>query len=145
MLQLTNLQVILAKAILNCTESEYAINSTGINVGSSRKKPMIISPLATHESRAAPSPSFTSPSAVTPKFFEQGVGTQVMLASMSSQAKELLIDHARRKMQEADVSKLKECLEKVPIAIYSFKLEINSHFSNIYRTGLLVTLLTMIN
>ncbi len=74
---------------------------------------MVVSPLATHESRAVRSSSFTSPTSVVPKFFERGVGTQVMLASMSSQAKELLLDHARRMMREVDVAKLRESLEQV--------------------------------
>ena len=36
-----------------------------------------------------------------------------MLASMSSRAEELLLDHARRKMSANDVTTLKESLEKV--------------------------------
>lgn len=80
---------------------------------------MVTSPLATHETRAftsspspVPSPD-SSPVKVKPKFFEKGVGTQVMLANMSSQAKQLLFDKARRILSEEDVEILKEDLVQV--------------------------------
>ncbi len=47
------------------------------------------------------------------KFFERGLGTQVMLASMTSQAKQLLYDKARRVLSEEDVEILKEDIEQV--------------------------------
>ncbi len=81
---------------------------------------MVVSPLATHEARASgssPSP-VSSPDAGGPlkiksKFFERGLGTQVMLASMTSQAKQLLYDKARRVLSEEDVEILKEDIEQV--------------------------------
>ena len=84
------------------------------------RKQMSISPLATHGARAASSPAaggggrFT----VTPKFFEKGVGTQVMLSSStSSPAKELLFDKARRLLEEDEVDSLKDNVQEVCITI----------------------------
>ena len=80
---------------------------------------MVVSPLATHETRAStssPSP-MSSPDMgslkVKPKFFERGIGTQVMLASMTSQAEQLLFDKARRLLSKEDVEILKEDFEQV--------------------------------
>ena len=51
---------------------------------------------------------------VTPKFFEKGVGTQVMLSSTtSSLAKELLFDKARRLLDEDDADFLRDCTQQV--------------------------------
>ena len=94
---------------------------------------MVLSPLATHEARASttsspspipssPSPIPSSPSPVPSpdngssaraKFFERGVGTQVMLANVSAQAKQLLYDKARRVLSGEDVKILKEDLIQV--------------------------------
>ena len=80
------------------------------------RKQMSISPLATHEARAVSSPvaggegKFT----VTPKFFEKGVGTQVMLSSTtSSLAKEMLFDKARRLLEEDEVDSLRDNAQQV--------------------------------
>ena len=83
-----------------------------------RRKPMVVSPLATHESRASSTSQFTSPTSVTQKFFERGIGTQVMLASSSSQAKQLLLDHVRRVLDEEDVITMRESLKKVSLRGY---------------------------
>ena len=85
------------------------------------KKQMTVSPLATHETRASttssPSPlsrpSPDMPTKAKPKFFERGLGTQVMLANISSQAKQLLFDKARRQLSEEDAEILKEDLIQV--------------------------------
>ena len=86
---------------------------------------MILSPLATHETRAStasPSPvsspdsgsnGSNSPFKVKSKFFEKGLGTQVMLANVSSQAKQLLFDKARRVLSEEGVEILREDLIQV--------------------------------
>jgi hypothetical protein len=50
---------------------------------------------------------------VKSKFFEKGLGTQVMLANISSQAKELLFDKARRVLSEEGVEILREDLIQV--------------------------------
>ena len=47
------------------------------------------------------------------KFFEKGLGTQVMLANISSQAKQLLFDKARRVLTEEGVEILREDLVQV--------------------------------
>ncbi len=88
------------------------------------KKQMALSPLAIHETRASttsspsplssPSPDLPAgPMKVKPKFFERGLGTQVMLANVSSQAKQLLFDKARRQLSEEDAEILKEDLVQV--------------------------------
>ena len=80
------------------------------------RRPMSISPLATHEARATSSPVLGPEGrlTVTPKFFEKGVGTQVMLSSTtSSLAKELLFDKARRLLEEDDVDELRDNTQKV--------------------------------
>lgn len=86
---------------------------------------MVLSPLATHETRASttsPSPvsspdsgsnDSSSPLKVKSKFFERGLGTQVMLANVSSQAKQLLFDKARRVLSEEGVEILREDLVQV--------------------------------
>lgn len=79
---------------------------------------MSISPLATHEARAASTPvpatGLEGRLKVTPKFFEKGVGTQVMLSSTtSSLAKELLFDKARRLLEEDDVDSLRDSAQEV--------------------------------
>lgn len=75
---------------------------------------MVVSPLAMHETRAFPSsPSPTSSPKVKPKFFEKGLGTQVMLANISSQAEQLLFDKARRILSKEDLEILKEDLVQV--------------------------------
>lgn len=82
------------------------------------RKPMVVSPLATHESRAPSTSPFTSPTSVTQRFFERGIGTQVMLASSSgSQAKQLLLDHARRLLIEEDVITMRKRLKKVSVRV----------------------------
>lgn len=94
------------------------------------KKTMAVSPLATHEARASttssPSPvSSPSPDAhtrVRPKFFEKGLGTQVMLANVTSQAKQLLFDKARRQLSEEDAEILKEDLVQVCEDNFSFSI-----------------------
>ncbi len=76
----------------------------------------MISPLATHEARASsisPGPPVPSPLKVQPKFFEKGIGTQVMLASLSGHAEQLLFDKARRILRPADVEILREDLDQV--------------------------------
>ena len=86
---------------------------------------MVTSPLATHETRAGstsspspiPSPDSSSPIKVKPKFFEKGVGTQVMLANMSSQAKQLLFHKARGLLSEEDLKILKEDLLQVSMYV----------------------------
>ena len=51
---------------------------------------------------------------VTSKFFEKGVGTQVMLSSTtSSLAKELLYDKARRLLNNDDTDFLRDCTQQV--------------------------------
>ena len=77
---------------------------------------MSISPLATHEARATstPVPGPDGRLKVTPKFFEKGVGTQVMLSSTtSSLAKELLFDKARRLLEDNDVESLRDNMQQV--------------------------------
>lgn len=83
---------------------------------------MVLSPLATHETRASttsPSPvsspdsGSSSPLKVKSKFFEKGLGTQVMLANVTSQAKQLLFDKARRVLSEEGVEILREDLVQV--------------------------------
>lgn len=82
-----------------------------------KRKQMVVSPLATHEARASVSSPISSPEAgplhVKSKFFEKGIGTQVMLASMTSQAEQLLFDKARRVLSEEDAEILKEDLVQV--------------------------------
>lgn len=84
----------------------------------------MLSPLATHEARASttsPSPVSSpdsgsgggGPLKVRSKFFEKGLGTQVMLANVSSQAKQLLFDKARRVLSEEGVEILREDLVQV--------------------------------
>lgn len=88
------------------------------------RKPMSISPLATHEARAmaAASPVAAGPDGrlkVKPKFFEKGVGTQVMLSSTtSSLAKELLFDKARRVLDEDEVESLRDSTQQVYTILY---------------------------
>ena len=80
------------------------------------RKQMSISPLATHGARAASSPVAGGEGrlTVTPKFFEKGVGTQVMLSSTtSSLAKELLFDKARRLLEEDEVDSLRDNIQQV--------------------------------
>ena len=80
------------------------------------RKQMSISPLATHGARAASSPVAGAEGrlTVTPKFFEKGVGTQVMLSSTtSSLAKELLFDKARRLLEEDEVDSLRDNIQQV--------------------------------
>ena len=81
------------------------------------RKQMSISPLATHEARAASSPAAAGAEGrltITPKFFEKGVGTQVMLSSTtSSLAKELLFDKARRLLEEDEVDSLRDYAQLV--------------------------------
>lgn len=88
------------------------------------KKQMAVSPLATHEARASstssPSPLSSpdiQPMQVKSKFFERGLGTQVMLANMTSQAKQLLFDKARRVLSEEDADILKEDLVQVSLKV----------------------------
>ena len=51
---------------------------------------------------------------MTPKFFEKGVGTQVMLSSTtSSLAKELLFDKARRLLEEDQMDSLRDSAQLV--------------------------------
>ena len=80
---------------------------------------MSISPLATHEARAASSLAAAGAEGrlmVTPKFFEKGVGTQVMLSSTtSSLAKELLFDKARRLLDDDEVDSLRDHAQQVII------------------------------
>lgn len=98
------------------------------------KRQMVLSPLATHEARAfttSPSPVSSPDSAsngsgggggpvtVKSKFFERGLGTQVMLANVSSQAKQLLFDKARRVLSEEGVEILREDLVQVRGRCYS--------------------------
>ena len=81
------------------------------------RKQMSISPLATHEARAASSP-VAGGVTVTPKFFEKGVGTQVMLSSTtSSLAKELLFDKARRLLDEDEVDSLRDHAQQVFVTV----------------------------
>ena len=47
------------------------------------------------------------------KFFEYGMGTQMMMASTSSQAKQLLLDRARRLLADSDMEALKDKLKMV--------------------------------
>lgn len=48
-----------------------------------------------------------------PKFFQHGVGTQLMLASLSSSAKAMLMDSARRLLGEEEIQALTERLKEV--------------------------------
>lgn len=81
---------------------------------------MVLSPLATHDTRASTSSSspLSSPESGgslvrKSKFFEKGLGTQVMLANISSQAKQLLFDKARRVLTGEGVEILREDLVQV--------------------------------
>ena len=81
-----------------------------------RKKQITISPLATHDTRATSvqtGPAVTSPLKLKSKFFEKGIGTQVMLASQTGHAEQLLFDKARRILSSADIEILKEDLDQV--------------------------------
>ncbi len=48
-----------------------------------------------------------------PKFFEYGVGTQVMLSSASSQAMGILLSRARKLLDAAAVGELRERIKQV--------------------------------
>ena len=48
-----------------------------------------------------------------PKFFQHGVGTQLMLASLSSSAKAMLMDSARRLLGTEEIQALTERLKEV--------------------------------
>lgn len=48
-----------------------------------------------------------------PKFFQHGVGSQMMLASATSQAKQMLLDSARRHLSGHEIDKLQEKLGQV--------------------------------
>ena len=64
---------------------------------------------------------------VTPKFFEKGVGTQVMLTSTtSSLAKELLYDKARRLLNNDDADFLRDCTQQVyTLLCYAYVYHVN--------------------
>jgi len=79
--------------------------------------------LATHESRAA-STSPTTGKATSQRqpiadssqqFFEHGMGSQIMLASSGSQAKQLLLDRARRTLEHSEVEALQGKLKQVHV------------------------------
>lgn len=99
---------------------------SGTFPGSTSKRQLAISPLATHEARA----STQSPGAIrkssnegldTPKFFEKGIaGSQVMLASTTSQAHQMLFDRARRLLNEEDAELLKQNVEQVWLLLVSY-------------------------
>ena len=87
------------------------------------RKAVGLSPLATHESRAA-STSPTTGEATSQRqptadssqqFFEHGIGSQIMLASSGSQAKQLLLDRARRTLEHSEVEALQGKLKQVHI------------------------------
>jgi len=93
------------------------------------KKVVGMSPLATHESKATSSSPPTrrthvdthtahyqmeQPTADSSQhFFEHGMGSQIMLASSGSQAKQLLLDRARRTLEQPEVEALQEQLKEV--------------------------------
>ena len=85
-----------------------------------------MSPLATHESKATSSSpptrrihmdthtAHSQPTADSSQhFFEHGMGSQIMLASSGSQAKQLLLDRARRTLEQPEVEALQEQLKEV--------------------------------
>ena len=47
------------------------------------------------------------------KFFQHGVGSQMMLASATSQAKQMLLDSGRRHLSGHETDKLQEKLDLV--------------------------------
>ena len=49
------------------------------------------------------------------RFFERGIGTQIMLASTTSRAKQLLLDRTRRLLAREDCQTLERALKKVHI------------------------------
>ena len=93
------------------------------------RKVVGLSPLATHESKATSSSPPTRRTHVDPPiahsqreqpttdssqhFFEHGMGSQIMLASSGSQAKQLLLDRARRTLEQLEVEALQEKLKQV--------------------------------
>ena len=93
------------------------------------RKVVGMSPLATHESKATSSSPPTrrihvdthtahsqreQPTADSSQhFFEHGMGSQIMLASSGSQAKQLLLDRARRTLEQPEVEALQEQLKEV--------------------------------
>lgn len=116
----------------------------GMSIGSSpmlprtfqTRKQMSISPLATHGARAASSPvaghGGEGRLTVTPKFFEKGVGTQVMLSSTtSSLAKELLFDKARRLLEEDEVDSLRDNVQQVREHVISTSFKAHQRYRSI--------------
>lgn len=69
-----------------------------------------ISPLAMSQMKAATKPEDTKEDDVP---FEYGLGTQVMLTSMQTPARELLLAQARRLLSVDEVEDLVKMLEKV--------------------------------
>ncbi len=55
----------------------------------------------------------TRAEAEEPRFFEYGVGTQVMLSSASSQAMGILLSRARKLLDAAAVGELRERIKQV--------------------------------
>ena len=74
-----------------------------------------ISPLATSQHKASPTVGDTAQPVADDEEnpFEYGLGTQVMLSSMQTPAMELLVDQARRLLNEEEVEELVEVLDNV--------------------------------
>ena len=109
------------------------------------RKVVGLSPLATHESKATSSSPPTRRTHVDPltadssqHFFEHGMGSQIMLASSGSQAKQLLLDRARRTLEQPEVEALQEKLKQVYTTIcrtvYCYKV-INPLFPVVLVVG----------
>ena len=76
-----------------------------------------VSPLATAQIKASPEEESTP--------FEYGIGTQVMLSSVQTPARELLIAQARRELSEEDAEELTAVIESVSqqqLHVYSSQL-----------------------
>ena len=74
-----------------------------------------ISPLATSQQKASSTFKDTEQPMADDEEnpFEYGLGTQVMLSSMQTPARELLVDQARRLLNEEEVEELTEVLDNV--------------------------------